>query len=360
MRRGLAVASLALLALLTGCAGGNAAQSQAREGGDLVVEGVTIAESELWQAALDEGTFMLYDTYPEAQWRAVLDQFTEDTGVEVEHIRLVTGQLYERTLAEGKAGQLNADAIGITDLTLTEELHEQGIIREYESVNGVKLPEGRYDPDGAWYSSLLPGLTISYNTEVVSEEEAPKTWEDLLDPKWKGQIGITPITTGGSTFSLYHFLREEYGIEYWEALKAQEPRMYESSVPLGQDMVRGEVPITIGNPGVVAGLINDGAPVTMVFPEAGVPVFQSVVGAVEGAAHPSAAELYIEWLLSPRGQSVIVETTNEYPSDPEVEGPSVEGVSMPAADSPALKVPPTEAWFDLREQLTQEWTALFR
>jgi iron(III) transport system substrate-binding protein len=351
--------SLALLAL-TGCAGGSGTNAEARGGDDLVVDGVTVADAELWNAALDEGSFTLYDTYPEAQWRAVLDQFTEDTGVEVEHVRLVTGQLYERVLSEGAAKQLSADAIGITDITLMDNLHKQGITREYDSTNGKKLPEGRYDANGAWYASILPGLTISYNTDVIPAEDAPKTWEDLLDPKWKGQIGITPITTGGSTFSLYHFLHEEYGVEYWKGLKAQEPRMYESSVPLGQDMVRGEVPITLGNPGVVAGLINDGAPVTMVFPEDGVPVFQSVVGAVEGAANPSAAELYIEWLLSPRGQSVVADTTNEYPSDPGVKGPSIEGVTMPAPDSPSLKLPPTEAWFGLREKLTQEWTDLFR
>ncbi|MGX7722884.1 ABC transporter substrate-binding protein [Rhodococcus sp. 5G237] len=358
MRLKFAAGCVALALTLAGCGSGSSAPSSAE--GDLVIDGVTIADQEEWQAALDEGSFTLYDTYPEEQWRALLDEFTEDTGVEVESVRLVTSKMYERMLSEAGAGRFGADAIGITDITLMTELQNRGITENFESVSGKALPEGRFDPDGGWYSSLLPGLTISYNTDIVPEEEAPKTWEDLLDPKWKGKIGMTPITTGGSTFSLFHFLQETYGREYWEALNAQQPRMYESSVALGQDMVRGEVPITIGNPGVVSGLIEDGAPVTMVFPEDGVPVFQSVVGLVAGAEHPAAAKLYLEWLLSPRGQQVIVEKTNEYPADPTVEGPSVEGVDMPAADSAVLKVPPTEAWFEQRTTMTEDWNNLFK
>lgn len=358
MRLKFAAGCAVLAMVVAGCGAGGSTPSSAD--GDLVIDGTTIATEEQWQAALDDGSFTLYDTYPEEQWRELLDVFTEDTGVEVESIRLVTSKLYERMLAESGAGRFGADAVGITDITLMTELHNRGITENFESLNGKALPEGRFDPEGAWYASLLPGLTISYNTELVSVDEAPKTWEDLLDPKWKGKIGMTPITTGGSTFSLFHYLQETFGREYWEALNAQAPRMYESSVALGQDMVRGEVPVTIGNPGVVAGLIRDGAPVTMVFPNEGVPVFQSVVGLVKGAENSAAARLYLEWLLSPRGQQVIVEKTSEYPANPNVEGPSVEGVDMPTPDSPVLKVPPTKAWFEQRTTMTEDWNNLFK
>ncbi|WP_199434780.1 ABC transporter substrate-binding protein [Qaidamihabitans albus] len=343
---------------VSSCGGGN------DNGGDgtgkpLVIDDEKIASAELYAAAQEQGEFTLYDNYPEEQWRALLDVFEEDTGIAVEHVRLVTSQLYERVVSEAAAGRPVADAVGFGDVTLMADLAERDIIAAYESPVGTSaLKEDQYDTEAGWYTSANLGMVLAYNTACA--ERPVETYEDLLDPAYRGKIGLTPITVGGSAFSVYHFLRKTYGIEFWEKLAAQQPRIYESVVPLTQDLVRCEVPVSITSLGVVADQAADGAPVAPVFPEDGFPVFPNLVATTADSENPEAARVYLNWLLSERGQEALVEITREYPSRGDVDPPQVEGVKVPPADSEQVVSPGFQAWVELRNRWTKEWNATFR
>ncbi len=356
-----AAAVLGLSLALTGCGGSGTPAETGSDGEALVIDGVQIADAELYQAAVAEGTMTLYDNYPEGPWRALLDQFTEDTGIEVEHVRLVTPQLYERVVSESGAGRVAADAIGFGDITLMQDLTERGILAAYESPIAVEgLEEGQYDSEFHWYTSANLVMVPTYNERVLDEADLPESWEDLLDPQWQGRIGFTPIETGGSAFSVYAFLRDIGGIEYWEDLAANQPRLYESVTPLTQDIVRGEIPLGVTSLGTVATQRRDGAPITSIFFDEGTPAFANLVAVTEGAQSPNAARVYLDWLLSQRGQSVLVDLTSEYPVRTDVDAPTVEGMEIPAPDTGAIVVPSFDLWTESRDTYTEDWNAIFR
>lgn len=360
--------ALALLAVgalaLTGC-GQQAGEPEetAAAGEGLEIDGEQIADAELYAAATEEGTLTLYDNYPEAPWRALLDVFEEDTGIEVEHLRLVTPQLYERALSEAGAGQVGADAIGLGDVTLMNDMAERGILEPYDSEIALDaLEEDQYAEDHSWYSTARLALVPAYNDQVLEQSglEVPTSWEDLLEPEWSEQIGVTPIETGGSAFSVYHFMRNEVDEGYWEGLAANSPRLYESVVPLTQDIVRGELPFGVTALGTIATQRAEGAPVLPLFLEEGTPAFTNLVGVTAGAEHPSAARVYVNWLLSLRGQNSLAELISEYPIRGDANAPTIEGVELPAPDSDEIVVPPFEAWTENRDTYTEEWNATFR
>lgn len=365
---GLALLTVGALAL-SGCGGGGES-AQPQEPGEtgavgegLEIDGEQIADAELFAAATEEGTLTLYDNYPEAPWRALLDVFEEDTGIAVEHLRLVTPQLYERALSEAGAGQVGADAIGMGDVTLMNDMAERGILTAFESEVGMEaLDEEQYAEDSTWYSTARLVMVPGYNESLLESSglEVPTSWEGLLEPEWSEQIGATPIETGGSAYSAYHFMRNEVDEEYWEGLAANSPRLYESVVPLTQDIVRGELPIGITSLGTIATQRAGGAPVLPLFLEEGTPAFANMVGVTADAEHPSAARVYVNWLLSLRGQNTMVELISEYPIRGDAIAPAIEGVEMPKPDSDEIVVPPFEAWTENRDTYTEEWNAVFR
>lgn len=266
MKRSIPVALFMGVTLgLTACASGGGSASADGDGEALVIDGETIASAELYAAAQEEGQFVLYDSYPEEQNRAMLEVFTEDTGIEVELVRAVTSQLYERAVAESGAGRGVADVLGLNDLTLMNEVAERGILAEYESPMALEaLEEGQYDPEHRWYTGSQVTLAVAFNEKLVDEKDVPKSWDDLLDPKWEGKIGVTPVSVGGSAYSTYHMMRELGGEEYWEQLAGNSPKMYQSVVPLTQDLVRGEIALGISGPSVVSSQRAAGAPVNSV------------------------------------------------------------------------------------------------
>lgn len=357
------VTLLSLSLALTACSSGRddgGGESTSGDGAALVIDGEEIASGELYQAALDEGSMTLYDNYPEGPWRSLLDQFTEDTGIEVEHVRLVTPQLYERVVSEAGSGRLAADAIGFGDITLMQDLNERGILAAYESPVATEgLEPDQYDPEFHWYTSANLVMVPTYNEKIVDEADLPESWKDLLDPAWAQKIGVTPIGTGGSSFSVYAFMRDLGGLEYWEDFAANQPRMYESVTPLTQDLVRGEVPLGITSLGTVATQRADGAPINSLFFDEGTPAFANLVAVTEDAVAPNAARVYLDWLLSKRGQSVLVDLTSEFPVRTDVDSPTVDGMDIPASDSGKIVVPPFELWTDQRETYTTEWDEIF-
>ncbi|GAA3929308.1 ABC transporter substrate-binding protein [Microbacterium soli] len=364
LAKAVALASAAAL-VLVGCSAGEEKGTDAPDESSseaLVIDGETIADGELYAAAMDEGVLSLYDNYPEAPWRALLDVFEEDTGITVDHVRLITPQLYERVVSEAGANKLGADAIGMGDPTLMQDLSKRGILAPYESPVGLSaLKPGEYTEDHTMYSSARLVMLPAYNTEVLAEDglDAPTSWNDFLEPEWAGKIGGTPISTGGSAFSVYYFMDSGLGDDYWTGYAANSPIMYDSVVPLTQDIVRGEVPLGITSLGTIAEQVAKGAPVKPLFLSEGTPAFTNLVAVTEAGEHPNAARVYLNWLLSRHGQNVLVEKTSEYPIRSDADAPAIPGVDMPAPGSGEITVPPLEVWTESRDSLTEEWNDVF-
>jgi len=348
----MAALSVSAMLALAGCSAGGPAGS-GDEG--LVIDGEVIASQELFSEARDEASFVLYDSYPGEVWAKVLDEFTNDTGISVEHVYLISSQGFERLVSETGGGQSSADVIAMTDLTLIDELGERGLLADYDSEVATK--EQRPDEGSPWYKTMDLVMTLTVNSEKV--DQMPDSWDDLVTLP-DGSFGVTPITAGGSSWSVWSFLRNEFGFEFWETLQKKKPGVYQTVSTLTQEIVRGERAAGITSFGTVVDQARRGAPIVPIFLARGTPAFSNNVALTAAAEHASAAKVYMNWLLSQRGAAVMTEVTGEFAARADAEPPQVEGLDIPSVGDANLVHPDLQQWNEQRDTWTREWEELFR
>jgi iron(III) transport system substrate-binding protein len=322
----------------------------------LVIDGNAIADAAVVDGAKREGKLLLYSTYESGAMKKLIAAFTADTGVGVDVIRLTSQPMFERATAEYSAHKLTADWVDTTDITLTDQLAQKGILAA-TSVPGFRaLPSVLRDGGGRWYMIIRSLMVVGVNTAVVKPNEMPSKWTDLLDPRWKGKIGFASIDAGGTTYSAQFFFRQKYGIDFWKKLAAQNARIVPSAAPVMTDLARGETSIAIEPQESLLGSIADGAPVKIVYPAGGAPAYGISGGITSTAPHPHAAQLWLDWLASKRG-SAAVAALGAYGINPAAPGPVLPGVTMP----PANEVYNIRAadYNQSRETYTKEWHQIF-
>ena len=341
------VAIAAVLALTMA----EAARAQA-----LVINGETIADAKTVGAAKDEGKLVLYGTYPADLMKSVLDAFHADTGIAPDFLRLTSQVLFPRVTSEFASHRLEADYVDFTDPTLVRELVEKGILDKPLKVPGFdSIPVPLRDAQGRWYTLIRPVGVIGVNNAVVQQADMPHRWADLLDPKWRGKIGMPSIETGGSAFVPFVFLQKVVAPDFWERLAAQHPRIYPAAMPTEQDLIRGETSLAIGTTSLIT-QTKAGAPVTVVFPEEGIPGFPITGGIVTSAPHPNAAALFLDWMASKRGAATIGRT-GSYGINPNAPAPAPEHIAFPPVQK-VWNLPPDE-WEHIRQAEIAEWHKTF-
>src|SRR5690349_10860297 len=129
----------------------------------LVVSGEQIADQQLWDAAVAEGSLNLYTGYTENTEAALLKQFTADTGIKVNVVRLTPNRLYERISAEYGAGKLKADVVRTSDSGFASSLSEKGVFQPYTPETAQHLHEDVVFDNGNYYRTFDPIYTFGYN-----------------------------------------------------------------------------------------------------------------------------------------------------------------------------------------------------
>lgn len=362
MRRSnrLVVAALGVVALAATACGGSGS-GQAASDGPLTVDGVQIADQQLWSAAQKEGTLTLYTAVGEERANAVADVFHKQTGLNVDVIRLAGGRLVERVLSEQGAHRLSADVIMQSDLVLAQQEHKAGVFQSYCPPGLAKVDPQLKPANCEFYGAQTPIYAIGTNTQLVPADQAPKTWKDLLDPKWKGgKLGLAHIGAGGSTWARDLFLRQKYGIEYWRQLAAQKPFITGGAASVVQQMARGEIQVGMVLPGDLSVAAGQGAPLALQVPADGVPSYAHWTGLTAAAAHPNAAKVFLNWYLSLPGQTAVAQKGGDYPVIPGAPGPDVNGKPLPPREQIGLVFPElSPEYSQKRDQYMAEWFQIF-
>lgn len=297
----------------------------------LVIDGETIADAETYEAAKEQ-TITLYTGYQEANQIAFNEAFTADTGIKVEYVRDVTNKLSERILSEAGANQLGADVIITSDYKVAHEFAEEGILEAY-SPSTLDADSDLILDDGDFTTFANVVVTFAYNTQKVAAEDAPKAWADLTDPKYAGAIGITSGTAGGSSIALNRFLQEEVDPDFWTKIAALDANIYDSGGQRQEALARGELSVaTAGTASVNVAVTQDGAPIEYVVPEEGLVLFSFFIGKVAETENAEAAEVFMNYALSQRGQSVVSQV-GDYGSRADVDPPVANGRELPSLDS---------------------------
>ena len=256
-------------------------------------------------AAQKEGSFTLYTSFAEKDLPPLTASFEKKYGVRANVWRAGSEKVLQRTLAEAAARRYEVDAVHSSALEM-ETLYREKILQPVSSPYSTELIAGALRPHGEWVATYLSVWVQAYNTRLVKKEELPKTFEDLLDPKWKGRLGIEAnIPEWYSTVVLD--VGEEKGIRFFRDLVGRNGISVRTGHSLLNNMVvAGEVPLALTVYNFMAEAARrKGAALDWFVLEPAVARL-SGIGIARRAPHPNAALLFYDFMLSTEAQELMV------------------------------------------------------
>ncbi len=280
-------------------------------------------EKALVEGARAEGKVVMYSAMIENQaLRPIKEAFQRKYPfIEAEFWRADTRDLINKTLAETRARATVADIVEGGGVSQT--LVRAGVTQPFSLPGAKALAPSLVDAKGMWVATRVSYFGLAYNTRLVSEAEAPKTYQDLLDPKWRGKIAWAANTETGGAMMFISFIRawlgEEKGEDYLRELGKQEiVNLSGSPREVVNKVMAGEYPLALSiflHHPIISAL--QGAPVA---PRPMEPVLgnASVMVLLKSAPHPHAALLLMDFILSKEGQTVI-KNADYFPADSTIE-----------------------------------------
>ena len=281
--------------------------------------------------AEQEGQFVFYCHENEAGTAGIMQGFSKDfPKIKTSYVRAQTGALYSKILAERQAGRFDVDVIQLSDIAPAFDFQKKGGYERYESPElGAYKQDHLSSPNGYFFWTGVDPAGIAYNSEKVVAADAPKGWQDILNPKWKGRISCK-ISASGLQFVQWYMLRKLYGEGFWKDFAKLQPHAFDSRVQLFDRLAKGDDPITaIGEYPAYILFKGRNAKVEFVAPPDGLVATPLVVGAVNKAPHPEAAKLFVDWAMSKRGQAWYQTNPNLYYASVRTDAPPMPtGVSL--------------------------------
>lgn len=270
-----------------------------------------------------DGTITVYSGREEELVAPLFEMFTEETGIDVE-VRYGDSAELAATIAE-EGENSPADVFWAQDpgsLGAVEDLLDplsDGVLGQ--------VAEQYRDDDGRWVGTSGRSRVLVYSTDALSEDEVPDSVFDLTDPRWKGRVGIAPTNASFQAFvTAMRLSTGDDATRQWLLdLRENDPKEYEKNTPIVEATAAGEVDMGLVNHYYLY-LVQEeqpAAPIANHFLAAGDPgalVSVAGVGVLESADDRSAAERFVEFLLSPDGQRFYVDDAEE------AEYPLVEGI----------------------------------
>ena len=261
-------------------------------------------------AARAEGELTFYSAAAESVAKAIQEGFAAKYGIKTQYLRLGSSPLLQRYASEAESGRIAADLILAAGNALG--FAEQGIAKGWiEPVAMKNLPAGASFParyvNGPVAVVQIAPWGIAYNTEMLKTADLPKTWEEILAPRFKGKILLVDVASSDAYLDLWALVHEKYGEAFFTAYRAQNPRKVADGSTAGQALGAGEA--LIQTP-AAAQQINvfraKGAPVETFVPDLTTGVEISLIlTATARAPHPNARLLFANYVLSQEGNAIL-------------------------------------------------------
>ncbi|MBQ9564744.1 MAG: ABC transporter substrate-binding protein [Synergistaceae bacterium] len=254
------------------------------------------------------GKVMLYSSMQETQLKPIKEGFeARYPGVEMDYYCSDTGNVLKRIAEEHRKGQVGADIIWLGDPLDYTTFKSKGILEKYRSPEAAGIDARFSDPDGYFTGARIVNVGIAYNSDLVTPDEAPKSWKALLDPKWKDGIVITdPALAGTAKYFVTAFLASpSYGPDYFKQLHANGCTIEYGTTATHGQIATGGYKVGIALDYVSRGLRAQGFPVGFVYPAQDLVSIASPIGLVKGCANPENGKLLYDFILSEEGQAIL-------------------------------------------------------
>jgi iron(III) transport system substrate-binding protein len=290
----------------------------------LAPTGEAWAQAPLVEAARKEGKVVWYTSLalPSAEKVAKLFE-TAHPGIKVEVHRTGSQRILQRVMQELQANIKNVDVIHTSDAGHFELLKDRKLLARHTPQGVEAFPAGFKDKDGYYYGLRATVNVIAYNTQKVTTAEAPKTWKDLLDPRWKGKLVTAHPGYSGVIATHVLALVHLHGWEYFQALARNNLMLVQSAVDPAGVVASGERPVAAnGGDYTFYQAKKKGNPIEIVYPKEGVPLVVSPTAITTFAPHPNAARLFTDFTFTRDVQQVLADTEGLYTGHPEVKYPA--------------------------------------
>ena len=257
------------------------------------------------QSASDEGTTLnAYSIWPENWARPMFEEFEKATGIHVNFVRFSSGEALSRVIAE--KGNPKVDVLFGGPVETFGAGAKEGVFEPYKPPSFDKLDAKYKDPDGYWVAIADDPLCFMSNKTFLEENnlQAPTSWQDILNPAYKGMIQMADARTSGTAVTrifsiLTVFDRDETkAFDYMKQLR-QNVQVYTKSGG------GGTIPVGLGQAGMGIFFVVDALntlqkeyDVVISFPKEGIGQAAEAIALIKGAQHPELAKKLIDWAAS--------------------------------------------------------------
>ncbi|MDC7109200.1 ABC transporter substrate-binding protein [Corynebacterium afermentans] len=256
------------------------------------------------------GSLTLYTSEPEEKVDEVIAAFNEEhPDVDVQVYRAGTGDLKARIEAEEASGSVEADLIWAADAPTFEAFKSEDLLAQLNDVETGEVIDGAVDPEGYYVGTRIISTVLAYNTSVIDEADAPQSWTDLTDARFRDKIVMPdPAVSGAAAYNATVWMNnDELGEDWLTALGENAPMIAASNGPTSQEIAGGGHPVGVVVDYLVRDLAAQGSPVKEVYATEGSPYITEPIAVFADSKSQSAAELFINFVLSKKGQELAVE-----------------------------------------------------
>ena len=303
-------------------------------------------EQFLLQGAKKEGEVTVYTSLIQEDLLALSSAFEKKYGVKVKGWRASSEKVLQRAVTEARAHRNEADVVETNGPEL-EALYREKVLQPVKSPHLKDLLPQAIRPHGHWVGTRINMFVQTYNTKLVGKDEVPKTYADLANPRWKGRLGIEAededwfamVVTG---------LGEEQGLRLFREIAKNGFSVRKGHTLLAGLVASGEIPFALTTYSHGAEKMKQkGAPVEWY-------AIPPAIGRANGLAlprkpaHPHAAALFADFVLSPEGQAIL-EKGGYVPSNVKLANPA-QKLPLKSVD-PALVLDQSDKWKKLYEEI---------
>jgi len=260
---------------------------------------------ELVEGAKKEQKLVLYITIDLPQTIQVVHHFVQKYSfLDLELHPLETETLVTRIQDEARSGMSTWDVV-LGGGGLFQPLMEANLVASYHSPQREAVSEALNDSEGYWSGYYINPYVLSYSTTLVKEAEIPRTYDELLEPRWKGNRIAIDSTAHGLLRGLTLVWGEDKAVAYLKRLADQQPVMARASITAVDSMHTGNVAMVIARAPVIQGYKKKlQSPIDWVFLEPIVAQIDAVMLSSR-SPHPNGARLFVDFVLSKEGQSAL-------------------------------------------------------
>lgn len=283
-------------------------------------------ETALYEAAKQEGKFVLYTVFFTQE---IVDEIgkafsAKYPGIAFEGTRQTASTLFQKINQEIQSGLKVTDMFGTTDISQMMQLKQQGQLLQYEPLGKENLLEAyrNLDPENFYQTGALIPIIIAYNTQKFTAADVPKSWQELLQDKYKDQLATGSGAASGQVGTWALAMEQKYGWdEYIGKFNKLNPKLGRSINDVIPVLVSGERGLGIATLGQTLTRKAQGDPLDAVYPTDGTVVVVGPIGILKDAPHPNAAKLFMNFMMSKEYSELIA----KYYEQPLVADVKIEG-----------------------------------